>query len=456
MSIIIMLILLGILILVHEAGHFLVAKAFGIKVEKFGFGLPIGPTLYRTKCGDTEILIHAFLLGGYISFPEDEPDCQLDKDSPDRFQNAPMHARALVISAGVIANILTAFVFVFLTAAMWGKLPSGNYDIFVEGFSNPKTPAAIESGIQKGDKIVAVNGIKISNTYSLLNFIKHSKANDGKVSEDLLNSNLQALKVLNPVFENDEIIPPTVAIRLPENLQTEAPIKLDAKVLKGLKYYKDNQLSLSENQIKLKAELKDKAVYVSNGSCTIKDVAYAISDNYHPLTLQVVRNGETIKLNPVEINEKGQLGIQLKANEILHSTKSPKEIITYGSKYLWDSSYSLVYGLYQIFTGKIPLKDLHGIVAITKVGGDIIQNSGIFSGLLLTAVISINLAIVNFLPIPALDGGHIMFMIIEKIKGSPLNEEIIEKISGICFLLLILLMVFVIFNDIFALITKKF
>ncbi len=82
----------------------------------------------------------------------------------------------------------------------------------------------------------------------------------------------------------------------------------------------------------------------------------------------------------------------------------------------------MIYGLYQIFTGQVPLKDLHGIVAITKVGGDIIDNSGIFSGLLLIAIISMDLAIVNFLPIPALDGGHIMFLIIEKLRGKPLDE----------------------------------
>ena len=82
MSIIIMILLLSLLILVHEAGHFFAARAFGIKVEKFGFGLPIGPTLLKRKIGDVEILVHAFLLGGYVSFPDDEKDCDLPADSP--------------------------------------------------------------------------------------------------------------------------------------------------------------------------------------------------------------------------------------------------------------------------------------------------------------------------------------------------------------------------------------
>jgi len=103
----------------------------------------------------------------------------------------------------------------------------------------------------------------------------------------------------------------------------------------------------------------------------------------------------------------------------------------------------------------VPLKDLHGIVAITKVGGDIINNSGIFYGLLLTAIISMDLAIVNFLPIPALDGGHVLFLIIEKIRGKRVPDKVIETIANISFFILIGLMVFVIFNDIYALITQK-
>ena len=116
----------------------------------------------------------------------------------------------------------------------------------------------------------------------------------------------------------------------------------------------------------------------------------------------------------------------------------------------------LVYGLWQLFSGKIPVKDLHGIVVIAKIGSDVIQNSGIFSGLLLTAMISMDLALVNFLPIPALDGGHFMFLVIERLRGKPLNQENIEKISNVFFLLLILLMILIIFNDVYALVKHKF
>ena len=102
----------------------------------------------------------------------------------------------------------------------------------------------------------------------------------------------------------------------------------------------------------------------------------------------------------------------------------------------------------------IPLKDMHGVVAITKIGGDIIDKAGKSSGILLAALISMNLAILNILPIPALDGGHLLFLLIEKITGKPVDENIVDKISTIFFAILIVLMILIIFNDI-ALIMQK-
>lgn len=455
MSIIIMLLLLSVLVLVHEAGHFLAAKLFKMKVSRFGFGLPVGPVLFKTKWGETEILIHALLLGGYVSFPDDEKDCELSKDSSDRFMNRPIYQRAIVVSAGVAANVICAFAFVFLTAALWGHMPSGKYDIYVNDIIAPKNESIWQSGLQKKDKIYEINGTKITNTFSLINFVQLSKTDDGKIDESDAINNYIALKELNPALIKNEIIPSEVGVKLPEQ-KLEAPIKLDKKVLKGMKKYKDSQINLTQAQKVLRDELKGKKIYVSNGKYSLNDLAYALSDNSRPINIKVQRNGKTIDLKPILANKKGLIGIKLEAKEILIPTKTPSAVIKTGTKYLYDNTYMMLYGLYQIFTGKIPAKDLHGIIAITKVGGDVIENNGLFSGLLLIAIISMDLAIVNFLPIPALDGGHIMFLIIEKIKGKPLDEEVVNRIGNIGFWFLIGLMFFVIFNDIFGLITKKF
>lgn len=455
MSVILMILLLSVLVLVHEAGHFFAAKMFGIKVEKFGFGLPVGPVLFETQWGDTKILVHALLLGGYVSFPDDEKDNNLPAESAERFSNRPIYQRAIVVSAGVIANVICAFVFVFLTAALWGHLPSGRYDIFINDIVAPKGESIWQSGMQKKDRIDEVNGAKIDTIPELLTFMQMSKTDDGKIDSSAAIDNLLKLKALNPALTKDEAIPPDVAVQLPPQ-QLEKPVKLDDKVLKGIKKYKDNQVKLTNTQETLRDNLKGKTIYISNGKYTLNDLAYAISDNSHPVNIVVERKGNKIALKPILANKKGMIGIKLEAKEVLVPTKNPVSVIVAGSNYLYNQTYMMLYGLYQILTGKIPVQDLHGIVAITKVGGDIIQNNGIFSGLLLIAIISMDLAIVNFLPIPALDGGHIMFLIIEKIKGRPLNEEVIERIGNIGFWFLILLMFYVIFNDVLGLITKKF
>ena len=454
MSIIIMILLLSVLILVHEAGHFLAAKMFKMKVARFGFGLPIGPTLWEKQVGDVKVLVHAFLLGGYVAFPDDDKELDLPADSPDRFTNRPVYQRLVVVSAGVFANVVCAFVLVFLTAALWGHMPSGKYDIYVKDIVAAKEASIWQSGLEKGDKILKINGINATTTAVPILIAQLSKENDGKVDKALVDENLETLRRSNQTFADDEIIPKDVLIKLPAK-KYENIITLSENVLKGLEKYNDPEVKLSEKQIKLRDKINDKNYIISDGELTLNDIAYAISDNVHPINMEVLRNGKTIELKPIYPNKDGLMGIQMEIKEIVIPTKGPKAIIKTSINYLWEQTSMLLYGLYQIFTGKIPLKDLHGIVAITKVGGDIIEHNGFFSGLLLTAIISLDLAIVNFLPIPALDGGHVLFLLIEKLRGKPLDEETVDKIGTAGFMLLIALMVLVVFNDIYALLTQK-
>lgn len=455
MSIIIMILLLSFLVLVHEAGHFFAARAFKIKVSKFGFGLPIGPTLWSKKIGDVEVLVHAFLLGGYVSFPDDEKDSNLPADSEDRFINKPVWQRMVVISAGVIANIITAFVLVFLTAIVWKQLPSGQYEVYINKIAAAKGESVWYSGMQSGDRVIKINGSIIPSSYALTLYAQNSKQYDGKVDIEFVDENLSKLKKLNPKLNEDELIKDLTVVALPK-ISSEPAIKIDDEALKGYKLYKDNQVSLSGVQLKLRDELKDKSTYVADGNTTLKDVAYALSDNLRPLNITVLRKGKLVNLKTIYPNKKGMIGVAIEARQVLVPTKNPISAISGSCKYLWEQTYMLVYGLWQLFTGKIPVKDLHGIVVITKIGGDVIQNNGFFSGLLLTAMISLDLALVNFLPIPALDGGHFMFLLIEQLRGKPVDEETINKVSSVFFILLIIFMILVVFNDIYALIKHKF
>lgn len=454
MSIIIMILLLSVLILVHEAGHFLAAKMFKMKVARFGFGLPIGPTLWEKQVGDVKVLVHAFLLGGYVAFPDDDKELNLPADSPDRFMNRPVYQRLVVVSAGVFANVVCAFVLVFLTAALWGHMPSGKYDIYVKDIVAAKEASIWQSGLEKGDKILKINGINVTTTAAPILIAQLSKEKDGKVNPILVDKNFEKLHSLNQTFSKDEIIPKDVLIKLPSK-EYESAITLSDNVLKGLEKYNDPEVKLSDKQINLRDKLNAKNYIISDGETSLNDIAYAISDNVHPINIEVLRNGEVVDLKPIYPNKDGVMGIQMEVKEIVIPTKGPKAIVKTSVNYLWEQTSMLLYGLYQIFTGKIPLKDLHGVVAITKVGGDIIEQNGFFSGLLLTAIISLDLAIVNFLPIPALDGGHVLFLLIEKLRGKPLDEETIDKIGTAGFMLLIALMILVVFNDIYALLTQK-
>ena len=454
MSIIIMILLLSLLILVHEAGHFLAARAFGIKVDKFGFGLPIGPTLFKKQVGDVEVLVHAFLLGGYVSFPDDDKECELPKDSPERFLNKPAWQRAIVVSAGVIANVICAIALVILVAIVSHKIPSGNYEIYAGEIVAPKDASILTSGLEKGDRILKANGCEINNAYSFITIVKNSAKNNGVISIPTIDENFEKLKDLNPGLSKDEIIPEGIAIRLPQELAKDV-ITMDKYALKGAKYFKrENSITLDENIKSLEKTLSEKTVYTSDGKYTMYDVAKALSNGVHPINLTVVRNGKIMELNPIYPDEKGIIGIGLSAKETMIDTKTPTAVVKESCNYLWDNTYTMMYSLGQLFTGNIPLKDMHGVVAITKIGGDMIDRSGKASGVLLAALISMNLAILNILPIPALDGGHLMFLIIEKIIGKPLNEKVIETISTVFFSLLIILMIFVVFNDITLLIRK--
>ncbi len=464
MNILLMLILVSMLIIVHELGHFLAARMFGVRVERFAIGLPFGPTLFRKKFGDTEFLIHAFLFGGYVMFPDDRKEEEakeqeekeeikekLPQDSPLRFKNKKPWQRAVIISAGVIFNVLFAIFLVMFCAVVYQKLPSQNANVYIQSIEENGSNARAQ-GLKEGDKILNVNGIGVNSAYKFIFVVQKSKYYDNYVSKESVDINYKKLVELNGGKTSGVA---GSLVKLPERMP-EKQAEISADVAMGLEKYKTDEIKLSEEEIKLRDEIANKKEFAPDKDISFQTLALALSDTYKPIEVTVLRDDKEIKIENLHTNKDGLLGLKLESKEIFIPTTTPKAVVRASLNYLWENTRIMVYGLWQLVTGKIPVSEMHGIVVITKIGGDIIERNGLLDGLLLTAIISVDLAIINLLPIPALDGGHLFILFMEKLLGRKLDEEKVEKISNACFFALLILMVFIIFNDVFALVTKKF
>ncbi len=467
MNQLIMIILISILVLVHEIGHFIAARIFKVRVTRFGIGMPIGPSWKLFKWNNTVFYLHAFLFGGYVSFAEPEKEEKeeetnntntdsneefLPVDSPELYENKTIMQKLIIVSAGVIMNIVFAILLVMFAATYFHKLPASMQNIYVDSFSDKITSNINQSGIIKGDKFSKINNQKINSLYQLTFFAKNSKLFDDYAQENLVNENLKELKKLNPNLTNE--IKENTTIKLPTP-KAENPLKVNENVLKGLEKYKKDGIELTKNQIDLRNELYNKKTYKLKTPSTLNDVAIALSDTYKPLSITILRNNKEFTFNNIIVEKQGMLGVLLKIEDVYTETKTPKQIIIKSIDYLYTTTTTMLYSLWQLITGKVSASDMHGVIAVVKVGGDIIASKGMLNGILLTAMISINLAIMNFLPIPALDGGHVMFLLIEKFTGKKPDREFSEKINNFFFMLLIILMISICYNDIFALITKK-
>ena len=452
LSAIAMILLVSLLILVHEFGHYIAAKSVGIRVDKFGFGLPIGPTLFKKKFGETEILLHAFLFGGYVSFPDDEEDCDLPQDSELRLKNKNAWQKAFVFSAGVLFNLILAYILIFMTGLLWKHLPDNKYEIYFKKL----TPSAVESiktsGIQSGDKIFSINGLEVYYPITVSSFFNLSKEFDGFTKQEIINKKIEELKKLNPNIS--DIIEKGKTVKLPE-FTDEAPVILTQDNIIGLEKYISGEIELTETQKDLRNEINYKKTYTAKNPTQLNDLAAAISDTRKPVTMIVERNGQKYTLNPVYPNPDGIVGIEQELVEKYTETKTLRQLVSATVKYANDNLKLMFNALGKLFTGKISLDKMNGIIAITKIGTEIIAYKGIFQGLLLTAIISLNLAIMNLLPIPALDGGHLLLLIIEKITRRPINKKFTESLFNIFFFLLIALIIIISYNDVVAWITGK-
>ena len=424
---------LSILVILHELGHFLAARAFGIKVEKFYLFFDAwGVKLFSIKRGDVEYGIGWLPLGGYVKIAG-MIDESMDKEQmalppkPWEFRSKPAWQRLIVMLAGVFVNIVVGIFIFWMLTFKFGETYIANSSV-----KNGINPGIIgkEIGLKQGDRVIAVNGKKV------IRF------------EELLSS-----KVLlgNTTITIDRA-GKTSDIKIPDNILNEVSDLGIEEFISRTPLFTSTVDSVVAGRPAAKAGFKKGDRIVAIDSVPVKysaDVMKAMKKlKSKNVVIEVERAGERIKF-AVATDTAGTIGIAFNPDEIKEETIKYGffQALPIGANQAWISFSDNGKGIWKVLTGKIkPNKAFSGPVAIAqKVYGGVWVWSHFWAS---TALISIALAFMNLLPIPALDGGHVVFLIIEMIKGKPLGDKFMEGAQMVGFVMLLCLMVFVIGNDV--------
>jgi membrane-associated protease RseP (regulator of RpoE activity) len=348
---------LAILILVHELGHFMAARIQGIHVNRFSIGF--GPVLWKYQGQQTEYALRAIPLGGYVGFPDDDEESEIPLDDPNLMRNRPIFDRAIVISAGVIANFVFAYLVLLVMTLSVGIGSVDQPGVRIAKILEPNAPAAV-SGLRAEDVVLSANGIKFDTSLTTLD-------------------------------------------RFQNLISKNANQQVDLRVMRG------DQL----------------------------------------IDLAVMPDGDV---------GKGKIGVRLDFTGKPHrrAVRNLGEAFDSATQSFERLVVMTVQGLRQLATNfQNTASQLSGPVAIVAMGSELVKSdaAALFD---FTAIISINLAIVNILPLPALDGGQLVFLAIEALRGGkPLPEELQNNVMQGGLVLLLGLGVVMIFKDSFNLIQQS-
>lgn len=423
---------IGVLVLVHEFGHFIAAKLSKMKVEIFSIGF--GTRLIGKKIGDTDYRISAFPLGGYVKIAG-MVDESLDtgfvssKPEPYEFRSKPFYQKFFVITAGVIMNMLLAVLLLWVIFMIEGKTFR---DVNEVGYVIPNSPG-FEAGFKEGDKILSLNGKKINywDDIARIAFVENlSKDLNFEVQRgnQKLFISIQREKI--PEFTSEEtlgIIPRYVEIMV---LAVE-PNRPAEKV--GIQA-KDIIISVNEEKIYNPAQLTSIIKANAGKEITLK-----------------IKRGDKIFVQKIIPDSDGRIGVQITSfynGPIKKESYNLFEAFWIGTKETYRISALTINGIKQLITGKIPIqKGIAGPIRIAKFATQS-ANIGFTAFLGFMVILSISLAFLNILPFPGLDGGHLLILVIEGIIRKELSYRVKIAIQQAGIIILIILMIFVLYNDI--------
>jgi len=423
-----LLLSLSILVVLHELGHFIPAKLFGTRVEKFYLFFDIKYSLFKKKVGETVYGIGWLPLGGYVKIAG-MIDESFDKEQmskppqPWEFRSKPAWQRLIIMLGGVTVNLAVGFIIYMMVLFIWGKetLPQENFPLGMQ-------PSSIvqKIGFEKGDKIIDVDGKEIDNVLDInkmllfrpIEYVTVEKSN-GSLSEILIPSDLGS-----EIFKSGQInsfIP-----IFPAEIDSVVP---DSPALNSGLESGDKILSVNDEIINDWGAFSD---WLDNNSDDI-------------INLVIERNNSIYTIS-IDRNDDGTIGVFPAFNfESTNQELGLIESVIEGFDYGYWVLYEYVSG-FQFLVTKEGAQQLGGFGTI----GNIFPAKWDWKGFWLsTALISIILAFMNVLPIPALDGGHVMFLIYEMVTGKKLSDKFMETATMIGFFLLIALVLYANGNDLF-------
>jgi regulator of sigma E protease len=412
---------LGVIIFVHEAGHLLMGKAFGMRVLAFSLGF--GKRLFGFRRGETDYRVSLVPLGGFVSFGGEEPGEA--SDDPRDFHNKPRWQRILVFLAGPAMNIVLAIVliaFVFMVGVQISALP----DVpAVVGTVFPDSAAAA-SGLATGDEVVAVDGAPVDNWDDVHFALVTAPERPVRLTVDRDGRRLDLVvtphKVPRYEFGDAGVLPkmlPTIS-SVAADSPAQAAGFLPGDEVRGV----DGRGIGSGNDL----------------------VSYIEARTGQSIEVEVMRQGRlrTLTVVPRDDGGQGRIGVGLS----YYQRFPPGEAIVQSVRFNWQITRQTFLVLGKIVTGQIAAKSaLSGPLEIAAMSGAAVRTSFV-TLLQLMGLISISIAILNLLPIPVLDGGQITVLLIESARRRDLSLRIKERIQQVGFVLILMLMGLVLYFDV--------